>query len=362
VRWRGQAQPDERLTISQTIIDHVRETGRAVVTTNAPADARFSPSQSIAEYAIREAICVPIQGRHSTLGVLYADAVGDVAALAPDGKPQPSRFGQEHLMLMGALGYQAGLAIENTQFYQAKLQAERLAAIGQTIATLSHDIKNILQGLRGGSSLIELGLEQKDEAVVRRGWSMVEKNQGKIYNLVLDMLSFCKDREPDLIPSDLNRTVDEVVELVQARAGELSVRLFWVPDRALPEVRIDPEAIHRALLNIVANALDACGHATDAYVRVGTSWDPERGLARVTVEDNGTGIADEDLPTLFQPFSSTKGTRGTGLGLPVSQKIVREHGGQITVSSRAGGGTVFVVELPQRSGEPGGAEVLATLS
>ena len=104
-------------------------------------------------------------------------------------------------MLMVAIGHQAGLAIENTMLYEAKLQAERLAAVGQTIATLSHHIKNILQGIRGGSYLIDMGLNDKDDAIVRRGWGIVEKNQAKIYNLVMDMLSYSKDREPALEPS-----------------------------------------------------------------------------------------------------------------------------------------------------------------
>jgi len=198
VRWRGAASdPDERMTISRTIVDHVLEQGQGVITCDAPADKRFGPAQSIVDFGIREAICVPVQGRHATLGVIYADvraASGFLPALQPGKEATRSRFSQDHLMLMVAIGHQAGLAIENTVFYQAKLQAERLAAVGQTIATLSHHIKNILQGIRGGSYLIDMGLNEKDEAIVRRGWTIVEKNQTKIYNLVMDMLSFSKDR------------------------------------------------------------------------------------------------------------------------------------------------------------------------
>ena len=137
-------------------------------------------------------------------------------------------------MLMVAIGHQAGLAIENTIFYNDKIQAERLAAVGQTIATLSHHIKNILQGMRGGSSLINLGLKDKDDDIVRRGWTIVEKNQTKIYNLVMDMLSFSKDREPDLEPADLNETIGDVFELMQSRAAELGVGLSWHPSDADP--------------------------------------------------------------------------------------------------------------------------------
>jgi signal transduction histidine kinase len=345
VRWREGAQPDERMTISQTIVDYVLEQGEGVITTDAPTDKRFSPAQSIVDFQIREAICVPIQGRHTTLGVLYADiqAAGGAGTMATG---TPGRFSKEQLMLMVAIGYQAGLAIENTIFYNDKIQAERLAAVGQTIATLSHHIKNILQGIHGGSSLIDLGLKEKDDTIVRRGWTIVEKNQTKIYNMVMDMLSFSKDREPALEPADLNETIGDVCELMQSRAGELGVQLSWHPSPTMPGVAIDPEGIHRAVLNIVTNAIDACEGAQNAQVIIKTEWDPEGSIARISVSDNGIGIDEANVPSIFQIFASTKGSRGTGLGLPVSQKIVREHGGKIIVTSRPGHGATFVIELP----------------
>ncbi|HEY2156256.1 MAG TPA: FHA domain-containing protein, partial [Isosphaeraceae bacterium] len=174
VRWRGPADPDERVTISRTIVDHVLSEGQGVITSDAPADSRFGPAQSIVDYGIREAMCVPVRGRHATLGVLYVDALAPLDATAPGG--MRLRFSSDHLKLMVALGHQAGLAIENTELYQAKVQAERLAAVGQTIATLSHHIKNILQGLRGGGYLVEMGLDGKDEPTIRKGWAIVEKN------------------------------------------------------------------------------------------------------------------------------------------------------------------------------------------
>ncbi len=336
------------MTISQTIVEYVLEKGEGVISTDAPTDTRFSPAQSIVDYQIRQAICVPIQGRHTTLGVLYADIQADLArAIAPADKPNSrGRFSSEQLTLMAAIGHQAGLAIENTVFYNDKIQAERLAAVGQTIATLSHHIKNILQGLRGGGALIELGLKDKDELILRRGWTIVEKNQTKIYNLVMDMLSFSKDREPDLELADLNETVGDVYELMQSRAGELGVELSWQASASLPRVLIDTDGIHRAVLNIVTNAIDACEGAQNARVSIKTEWDAETPLARICVSDNGVGIEESEIPSIFQLFASTKGSRGTGLGLPVTQKIIREHGGKISVTSRRGQGSTFVIELP----------------
>ena len=363
VLWKGVVDPDERMTISRTIVDHVREQGEGVITSDASGDTRFGPSQSIVDYAIREAICVPIQGRHTTLGVLYADARAsieiDPSAAAPEFK---SRFSQDHLTLMVAIGHQSGLAIENTELYEAKVQAERLAAVGQTIATLSHHIKNILQGVRGGSYLIDMGLREKDDAIVRKGWTIVEKNQAKITNLVMDMLSFSKEREPALEPTDLNAVVAEVVELMQARASELNVTLEWRPAADLPELELDPEGMQRAILNIVTNAIDAAEEAQGAKVRVATSWDETSGLVRVIVIDNGVGVPEADLASIFTVFASTKGARGTGLGLPVARKIVREHGGQIVVSSKVGKGAKFTIELPARRGDPHATEGMATMA
>jgi two-component system, NtrC family, sensor kinase len=247
---------------------------------------------------------------------------------------------------MIAIGHQAALAVEDTSYYSAMVQAERLAAVGQTIATLSHHIKNILQGIRGGSYLIEMGLGQHDEDVVRKGWKMVERNQNKISTLVMDMLTFSKEREPEPIPSDLNNVTAEVVELMQSRAQELNVRLEFQPIANMPIATFDPEALHRAVLNVVTNAIDACGEREDGRVVVTTDHTLEDGTFRVVVEDNGGGIATEDIDRIFTPFVSNKGSRGTGLGLPVSQKILKEHGGQIKVESTPDVGSRFTLEFP----------------
>ena len=109
---------------------------------------------------------------------------------------------------------------------------------------------------------------------------------------------------------------------------------------------IDTDGIHRAVLNIVTNAIDACEGVEHAQVSIKTEWDAETPLRRISVSDNGVGIDEAEIPSIFQFFASTKGSRGTGLGLPVSQKIIREHGGKISVTSRPGEGSTFVIELP----------------
>lgn len=336
----------EKLIISQTILDYVRERNEGVLTSDARHDERWDSGASIVQAGIREAICVPMQGRYGVVGVIYIDTSTSPQEIIRRG--QVNKFTQDHLMLMIAIGHQAALAVEDTHYYLAMVQAERLAAIGQTIATLSHHIKNILQGIRGGGYLIELGLQQHDEDLIRKGWAIVEKNQAKISGLVMDMLTFSKEREPDLQPSDLHQLIADIVELMQARAEESRVEFGWRKESEIPTLVFDPEGIHRAVLNLVTNAFDAVADCPEPRrVQITTRYDPAQAKVWITVEDNGPGIPSDMLDKIFSPFVSLKkGSKGTGLGLPVSQKIVQEHGGRILVESHPGQGTRFTVELP----------------
>ncbi|CAN0341894.1 unnamed protein product, partial [Ectocarpus sp. 4 AP-2014] len=268
-----------KIAISQTILDYVVGRSEGVLTSNAGDDSRWDPAGSIMQMGVREAICVPLQGRYDLVGVIYIDT--SITAKQMLERRSANQFGQEHLKLMVAIAHQAALAIEDTQHYKAMVQAERLAAMGQTIATLSHHIKNILQGVRGGSYLIELGLGDhtklletlaqdgsleeslntakaaKAVETIQKGWGIVEKNQERISSLVMDMLTYSKERKPDPESCDLNGIVAEVAELMQARAAEHKVTLDWHPTEGLPEFMADPEAVHRAVLNIATNAIDA---------------------------------------------------------------------------------------------------------
>ncbi len=333
----------EKMEISRTILDYVLQQSEGVLTSDAREDDRWGAAGSIVRMGVREAICVPMQGRYGIVGIIYIDT------FTPPGRMiqgPPNRFTDEHLKLMVAIGHQAALAVEDTRYYSAMLQAERLAAIGQTIATLSHHIKNILQGIRGGSYLIEEGLKTAEYDVVGKGWAIVDKNQEKISNLVMDMLSFSKERQPDMIPAAMNEVVADTVELMQTRASDMGVQLVWAPAPNIPRLTFDPDALHRAILNVVTNAIDACEKVAEGRVTVRTVYDAPARKISVLVEDNGEGIPPEDLSRIFSVFESRKGSRGTGLGLPVSQKIMHEHDGDISVESTPDRGSCFCLHMP----------------
>jgi signal transduction histidine kinase len=274
--------------------------------------------------------------------------------------------------------------------------------------------------------------------MVAKGWEFVEKNQDRISHLVMDMLTFSKEREPEMHPSDINAVAGDVCELMQSRAADFGVTLVFEPMVPIPKLTFDPEGLHRAILNVVSNAIDAAdprnrrdepeeeeefqddaasifsestaaetvesvpavggpldpsigsgpgskgpgsqgpdskglgskgsglkssgsgtggskaggskaggsGTKSPPRVDVRTAYDPVRALVQVVVEDNGGGIPPDALEHIFSLFVSNKGSRGTGLGLPVSQKILKEHGGKIDVESTWGKGARFTLEMP----------------
>lgn len=357
VRGAVSTDPAGRMPVSRSIVEHVRKTGQGVLTTDARHDRRFDTAESIVQAGIRAAMCVPVQGRNALLGVVYVDTTMAADTLLLGNAPP--RFSEAQLRLLWAIGRQAALAIENSRFQMAFVKAERLAAMGQTIATLSHHIKNILQGVRGGSYLIDMGLKDHQEDLVRKGWAIVEKNQTKIYHLVMDMLTFSKERKPALQRANIQTTVQDVIELMQARAEECHVDLQYRPDPQTPDGTFDPEGLHRAILNIVTNAIDAVEGADHATVLVECGYNGDEDLLWVAVTDNGSGIPEEQLGRIFNIFESTKGARGTGLGLAVSQKIIREHGGEITIESQLGEGSRFTLTWPRHDDDHLSSKTLA---
>jgi len=339
---REQTTEPDQLVISRRILDYVIDKGEGVVSTNASRDDRWEASESIVGNRVNEAICVPLTGRYGMVGVIYIDtAVPDQGALL--GK-YIRVFTNDHLRMLAAIGHQTALALEDTYYYQAMLQSEKLAAMGQTATSIAHYIKNMLQGIRGGAFVVEEGLQQEDYNAICKGWDIVKRNQDRISGLVLDMLSYAKDRQPECNSGSLQEIVSEVVSMLLPRASEVGVVLKIDTSTELEDVWIDVDGIHRALWNVISNSLDATSNVEGAVVKV--SLFQRDAVQFIRVEDQGIGIAKENLERIFVAFFSDKGGGGTGLGLAVSRKILREHNGDLTVTSVLGEGSVFELSIP----------------
>lgn len=353
-------QPDlaSSMRVSKSILRYVQNQNVGVLTNDAREDDRWDDSDPSAEIGIHEAICVPLCGHSGFLGAIYVDTFKNPALAGRSGK---NLLTEEHLKIMVAVGNHAALAIENARFSQELVNKERLAAIGETIASLSHHIKNILQGINGGTYLLDQGFQSDSRADALRGWQIVRRYQDDISKLVLDMLSYSRERKPERAVARLDRTVAECVELMQDRAREMKVELEWVPGNTPGPFEFDSFGISHAVNNLLHNAIDACEGVAAAKVMVGVGYKPESGHAFVTVQDNGKGIEPTELNKIFELFHSTKGNRGTGLGLAVSRKIINEHGGEISVESRLGSGSKFTIALPCSDSLKNGEESVTRL-
>lgn len=343
VSHRPGVDVSQRMPISTTIVEHVIANGKGVRTSDAQHDSRFDGGQSILKAGIREVMCVPMHGRYELMGVIYVDT--RTSAVQADDS-QPGQFNDSLLRLLIAIGRQSALAIENYRYQDSMLSAERLAAVGQTTAIMSHHIKNILQGVRGGGYLVDMGLKGENTELIRKGWTIVERNQERIYNLVMDMLAFSKDRAPKLVLTEIQTVVKDVAELMQQRLNEHGIELKIEFAGDVPPSMLDPEGFHRAILNLIINAIDALEDQENPQIIIRGRYLADEEKFELEVEDNGTGIDPVDLPKMFNLFESSKGSAGTGLGLSVSQKVLEEHGGQITIECELGTGTCFHMKWP----------------
>lgn len=341
----------ERIAASRTIIKYVIDSGSGVLSSNAMVDPRFSKGKSVHNLGIRSALCVPIKARKIETRVDESSSSEEViGVIYVDSSVKNYTYSTDQLRLLTAIGSQAGMAIQNAKLYQAGLEAERLAAIGETTAALSHSIKNILQALRGGADVVEMGIRRSDMNQLGKGWRVVERNLDKIYNLTMNLLAYSRPRTPKLEMVNPRRVIDECLELIAPIANDRGIMAVADVERDVPAIPLDADGLHQVLMNLLGNALDAIGPNKDktgsGLIRVTCRFAEAEQAAIIEVIDSGPGIAPSMMPHLFEIFHSTKGNRGTGLGLAVAKKVVQEHEGTISATSRTGEGTTFTIRLP----------------
>jgi len=234
---------------------------------------------------------------------------------------------------------------------QQLLEAERLAAVGQTVADLSHAIKNIVGGLKGGTFVLEKGIELSHEQYLMQGWEMIKGNVEKITILSMDLLNYAKGTEAEFQLANPNQPASEVVNLMTPVAKEQGVDLTIEVDADLEEISLDPELIHRSLLNLVTNAIESCSGIQSGpetkVVRIQIRKTRDRGV-EYRVADTGCGMKPEIKKKVFKRFFTTKGSAGTGIGLMATKKLIDAHQGEISFKSKENEGTEFVIRIPGR--------------
>ena len=235
-----------------------------------------------------------------------------------------------------------------TDITELSRMQDHLASLGMLIASLSHGIKGLLTALDGGVYKVNAGFRASDQAMVQAGWGKVTELIGRIKGMVLDILFYAKKRELQLREVEAGELAAQVAETVAPKADQLGVNFVREIAPDLGVFSVDAVVLSAALVNILENAVDACleDHAKEKH-QVFFRVRPDASGVFFEIEDNGIGMQPETLARLFSVFFSTKGSRGTGLGLFIAKKAVDQHGGRIGAVSEPGQGSTFRIWIPR---------------
>jgi len=278
---------------------------------------------------------LPLIARNSAMGVVVlARAEGEPAFTAQD------------LEIGFDLAAECSGALKNILLFEENLKMERLAAVGQAMGMVIHEIKNIMQLARFSDEMTRMGIAEKNEKFLSTGLSKMAKTLKEMDGLALEMLSLTKDYQLEPEKVDLPAILAELQSDLADRAEGYHVRLDFKTDPGFPTVEGDGRSLYRALLNLVKNAFEAFQDKAGACVTIRARI-KDAGHYELTVEDNASGMSDAVKAKLFEAFFSTKGKRGTGLGLMVVARTVKMHHGEVRVESRPGAGTKFILTLPR---------------
>ena len=239
----------------------------------------------------------------------------------------------------------ARLEAERTALREQLAQSEKLAALGQFVAGIAHELNNPLQGVLGHIELLNATATLPPN--IRSEFRTVSREAERAAKIVRNLLVFAGSRKLASRRFSLNAVVGRALDLRAGPCREAQIEVVRTYDDAVPRISGDPLLLQQALLNILINAEHAVAARPRRRIEIATQYDERRRTAAVRVRDNGPGLSAEILSRIFEPFYTTKEVgKGTGLGLAITYGIIQEHGGQITAASAADGGAVFTVELP----------------
>ncbi len=335
-----------RLKLGEGIAGIAAETRASLNVADAHTDSRVHrTADRISNFDTRSLLAVPLLDNDELFGVL------ELVNKAGGGP-----FTDFDQRVMEIFSSQAASAIGRARLIAENLRSERLAAVGQAVAGLSHYTKNIIHGMLGSVEIVDEGLNEEKRELVDRAWPILKRSVGRLTHVVEDMLAFSKPREPLYEPCDLRQVVNEAAEtfreLFERRNVALEVETKGIGDGN--PVWLDARGLYRCMLNLLTNAGDAVPLDRG---RIRLSVKKAGDALEIDVADNGPGIPEENRHRIFDAFFSTKGSSGTGLGLAVTQKIIAEHGGTIQVGESDLGGACFQLRLTAHRPQAEGVDI-----
>ncbi len=230
---------------------------------------------------------------------------------------------------------------------------DRLSSLGMMIGSISHNIKGLLTSLDGGVFLLNSGIRKEDPQKTKEGFEIVQLISGRIRKMVLDILYYAKEREPDLESVNPVKFANSVADLVEPKIKNHKIVLVRDFAQAPESIEADVDFLRSALVNILDNAVDACldDESKTAHTILFRMKKDSKDVV-IEIQDDGIGMDSKTMENLFKLFFSSKGGKGTGFGLYISNSIIRQHGGTINVDSAKGKGSRFVVRIPESQTKP----------
>ena len=225
---------------------------------------------------------------------------------------------------------------------------DRLSSLGLMIGSISHNIKGMLTSLDGGIFLINSGFEKEDKDLITEGFDIVKLSSGRIKKMVLDILYYAKERELNLESTDIPKFANNVSDLIRPKIKNHRIDLIRDFGEAPQRAEIDADFLRSALINILDNAVDACleDESKTSHTIIFKIKDSSGDMI-MEIKDDGIGMDGDTRGNLFKLFFSSKGGKGTGFGLYISNNIIKQHNGSINVNSAKGKGSVFSIKIPK---------------
>jgi len=286
---------------------------------------------------------VPLVAKDRAIGVILVDNMFN---------QRPITDGDIRFLTMFA--YQAALAIENAVIHtnletmnkdmrvmhEQLVQSEKMAALGAMIAEITHEIRNPLVSIGGFTRRLAKKLQSSED---KKYIDIIISEVTRLEGIIHDNLSYIKEVAPQLSESDINTVLQDILALYEDELSQRHIVVERDLASALPHLMIDPQQIKQAVINIIKNAMEAMENGGTLFIRTYAASDaPE---AALEIGDTGSGISSKAMHNIFNPYYTTK-PRGTGLGLPITNRIIKAHGGRIELKNRESGGALFTIKLP----------------
>jgi two-component system sensor histidine kinase HydH len=258
-------------------------------------------------------------------------------------------YSSDEIELFRGVAASISVTLQNSQVYERMKERERLAALGQMAAGLAHEIRNPLGSIKGAAQVLLPIVEETNDGSIKEFLNIIVEEVDRLNKIVSQFLDYARPYRGDPRPLDVNDVVRRTLQLLEKVEEEHKVEISTALVEGLPQVRADAEQLRQVFLNLSLNAIQATPEGGKLQVSSSLRRSTRRGATAAFLEvrfrDTGVGIPPSDLKSLFIPFFTTK-EKGTGLGLPISQRIIENHGGTIEVRSKPGAGSTFTVLLP----------------